>query len=279
MGSEPIVSHPAPPPSEERLARVGAGPIERLSLSVLLKDVTLRLGAIEETLAKRSSADSRMRPLALELSRVIFGGWPALGFLFLLLFYAPLRDALASIPDKVRSAEEIQLGNMSLKSTIKAVAATQGLGALGEKIPELSSAAIELLLRAPRGNVESLWSYSVSNNNRITTFYLPTEAEIQALAELQQTGLVRLEGGMEGSRVLQGKDLDRLLNDVRERFPGVTKPDIVAHRFKWALKNEIPKEVPLVMTWALTDSGKQAVDVVLKAVSRALAGGSGTEFK
>src|SRR5437763_1732689 len=101
---------------------------------------------VEASLVKAGKhSNSKDRSAFLDLCKVVFGGWPALGFLFLLLFYSPLRDALNAIPDKVRTADEIGVLGVSLKSTIRAEAARIGESKLSDTIPRLSSSAIELL--------------------------------------------------------------------------------------------------------------------------------------
>src|ERR1700730_4577022 len=125
-------------------------PVHLLGVAVALRDVAQRLLSVEETINKNRESAWRKGRGFVEICRGVFGGWPALGFLFLLLFYTPLREALNAIPEKVKTAQEIGVLGVSLKSTIQVEAAKLGASALSETIPRLSNAAIELLLRAPR---------------------------------------------------------------------------------------------------------------------------------
>jgi hypothetical protein len=250
-----------------------AGPIERLHLLTLLKDMTNRLGALEATLSKPRRAEGNPRgKFFLEFLKILLGGWPAFGFIFLIIFYFPLRDALLAIPDRVRSADEIQLPGVSLKSTIKKVAVSQGLEGLGETIPKLASPAIELLLRAPR-NGESLVSFTNANDGtNFSAINFPSESVMNALSELQGKGLIKLQGGLDKNEPLDGAQLKQLWGKVKERFPGSAEPSSGNGRISWTLKEPRPIAIdarPRLM-WTLTDVGSQAVDVILKAISTQL---------
>ncbi|HZH31661.1 MAG TPA: hypothetical protein VEY11_12935 [Pyrinomonadaceae bacterium] len=266
----------------ELAASLEAGPIERLHLLTLLKDMTNRLGGLEATLSQPGNSEGKSRSqFSLELARILLGGWPAFGFIFLILFYFPLRDALMAIPDRVKTADEIQLPGVSLKSTIKKVAASQGLEGLGETIPKLSSPAIELLLRAPRRG-ESLVSFTnADDRNHYSAINFPSEPVRKALSELQGKGLIELEGGFGKSGTLDGTNLEGMWSELKKRYPGFEESSSGDDRISWKLSNPLPENTensPLIM-WMLTDTGSQAVDVILKAVSTQLLQAENTNSK
>jgi len=248
-----------------------AGPIERLHFVTVLKDMTTRLGALEEKVAKDPVGKTRGNSF-LEFLKILLGGWPAFGILFILLFYLPLKEALKAIPDKVKAAEEIQVAGVSLKTTIKKVASSRGLEGLGETIPRLSSHAIELLLRGPRDG-ESLVSFTMSDDHLYSTdINLPSESVMKSLGELQEKGLIELKGGLETEQQLDGTKLKQLTTDIKNKFPGHAETTAEDDRLNWKLKNPLPagyKGNPRLM-WKLTDTGSQAVGLILKAISTQL---------
>lgn len=258
------------------------GSLERLHLVQVLDSVASRLAVVEAAVVKDrdGSRGGSLGTLVLEAAKVILGGWPAFGFLFLLLFYSPLNDVLRSIPDKVRSANEIALPGLSLKSTIERVATSQGLAGLGQAIPELSSGAIDLLFKAPRrGESVSLISFTNSTDEEtFTAFSLPSPDTVLALGELVERGFISLHGALsEASRSsdvnLNRQDLDRLLSQIKQRFPGHVELNTSGDRSSWRLDTPLRRDWrdrPQVM-WALTESGAQAVEIVLSAVSAELA--------
>lgn len=126
---KPDLTQPKPPCDPE--------PVYSVALAISLRDMAQRLASVEEKFDKNRNPKPSKGPFLVELFKVIFGGWPVLGFLFLLLFYAPLRDALNAIPDKVRNAAEFGAFGVSLKSTFQVEAAKLGAGKLSETIPGL----------------------------------------------------------------------------------------------------------------------------------------------
>ncbi|MDC0744703.1 hypothetical protein [Polyangium mundeleinium] len=250
------------------------GSIESLHLTAVLRDVTRRVAAIEDALTKKVAPDTKSgASLLLEYLKVVFGGWPALGFLFLLLFYTPLQAALTSIPEKVRTADEIHLAGVSLKSTIKSVAITQGVGPLADKLPQLSGDAIEFLLRAPRAE-RSLVSFTLSpDSSKWAEVHFPSERFLKALAQLEALGLVELFGGFGKRERLDGAKLTQLSADFKTKLPGVEQSVPGSDTITWKLAMPIPYADEAVpgLTWTLTSSGAQTVDLILKAVSAELA--------
>ncbi len=69
------------------------GPMKRLSLSTLLDDIRSKLIRIQDELsaANKKVAAGQSRIL-LEISKIVFGGWPAFAIVFVIAFYFPLRN-------------------------------------------------------------------------------------------------------------------------------------------------------------------------------------------
>jgi hypothetical protein len=243
-----------------------------LHMAIVLRDVAQRLSSVEEKLDSRDPGSRRGARL-LEFSKVIFSGWPAFAFLFILLFYSPLKQALNAIPEKVKAADEIGVLGVSLKSTIKVEAAKLGETRLSETIPTLSSGAIELFLRAPR-NSDSLISYTRNMENRLTEVHFPSPSRIAALSELQGHGLVTIETWKPRgeSHTVSGSAITELIEEFRRTHPGTDKSSFSDENATWSLNTQLlsSEEIPS-LTWELTDLGKKGVEVILKAVSTELA--------
>lgn len=262
----------AQPPSSRSTAASNpddaAGSVELLGITLALRDFSQRLLSLEDKLGKNRDSGSNIKTNFIEFCKVVFGGWPALGFLFLLLFYSPLREALNAIPAKVKAAQEIGVLGVSLKSSIQVEAARLGANNLSETIPRLSSAAIELLLRAPK-DTGSLISYSPNDQRQYVAIHFPSSSVIDSMSELQPQGLIDVE--TEAGQV-SGLNTRKLIDDFRRMHPGSEEPSFVSGRITWKPKTPLPRDTRLPMlTWQLTDLGKKAVEIILKAVSAELA--------
>ena len=248
--------------------------LESLSLLNLLKDFTNRLEILEKTISKqKKSGIQTVSDFIVEVLRIIFGGWAAFGFLFLLLFYTPLDRAISSIPDKVQSSNEIQVLGVSLKSTIRTVATSRGLEKLAETIPNLSSRAVKELLKAPK-EPESLISFTNTADKRsYSAINFPAGDLVNALAELQRQGLISLDGGLsEYKQKIEAQELKQMFTELKDKFPGSAKVRPGHDKVSWELNDAIPDKFEPIprLTWMLTDSGKQSADVILEAISREL---------
>lgn len=265
--AQPTQSNSSPSPNDD------PGPVHMMGVAIALRDIAQRLLSVEERLDKNRDAGSRKGATFIEFCKVVFGGWPALGFLFLLLFYSPLREALNAIPEKVKTAEEIGMLGVSLKSTIQVEAAKLGESNLSATIPSLSSAAIELLLRAPR-KLESLISYTYTANEQreYDAILFPSPSVVAAMSELQAQGLIEIETYGRGTRKFTGANTRELIDEFRRTHPGREEPSFRDGRAIWKLNTPLPRSTKIPMlTWQLTDLGKKAVEIILKAVSTELA--------
>lgn len=243
-----------------------AGPIERLQLALTLRGISDRLGALEAGLSNRTDpAKGRWAP-AIEILKIIFGGWPALALVFVLLFYVPLRDALTAIPEKVKGANEIAVLGMSLKTTLKAEAVKMGAAGLSETIPELPGGAIGLLLKAP-SNHQSLVSYSPGADGRLEVIYFPSEAQLAQLSELERHRLIETETD---GRPVSVSAVRSEFEAFRRTHGGKQAPE-TGDRLAWTPDRPLSRDLQFPNpSWKLSALGQQAVDLILRAVAAEL---------
>lgn len=243
----------------------GMGPVERANLVAHLGLISQRLAEVETRLKGNPERGSASKSW-LEFSKVLLGGWPAFGLLFLLLFYAPVRDALNAIPDKVRSAEEIGVLGVSLKNRIRVEAEKIGAIQLSETLPTLTPAAVEFLLRGSRG-YNSLISYS-QEADLLKTIWLPSEQTLRILEELESKKLIAIE--LDSNADDSVAALREAIAEFRRKYPvreeeGYNEPDQVRLELANPTKMSAPR-----YSWQPTELGKNAVNVILKAVSAQL---------
>ena len=249
------------------------GSVSMIGVGIALRDVARHLTELEHKVEAQREAASRRGGSFLELLKILFSGWPAFALLFIVVFYFPLRDALNAIPDKVKGADELSVLGVSLKSTIKKEAAKLGEIKLSETLPSLSSAAIELLLRAPR-NGEGVVSYTPNDANQYVKIHFPSPSVLDALSELQAQGLVEIEafGPTQNNRKVTGAEVTESINKFRAAHPGSEEPSFGDDRATWVLNSPLPRENRIPeFSWKLSELGKKGVDVILKAVSTELA--------
>lgn len=233
-----------------------------------------RVSALERAQGANSGIGLKM---SLQVAKLVFGAWPAFGFVFLILFYVPLRDVLTSIPDKVKNANEIELPGLSLRSAIRRVAEAEGLSGVARAIPQLSSSAVEYLLRAPRVYGEGVISYSYSPGSEgvYDILMFPTVQALQSMAELEKVGFVALsEREPSGSyRNIRGEELIPAFERLRRQFPGEEEIRPKEERVYWRLKKGFPRDQQVLpsVTWTLTESGRQGIVVIVRAVATELA--------
>src|SRR5262249_16870672 len=212
----------------------------------------------------------------LELFKIVLGGWPAFGLLFMLLFYRPVRDAINAIPEKVRSADEIGVLGVSLKNTIRVEAEKIGAIQLSETLPTLSPAAVEFLLRGSRG-FNSLLGYGPdeSDPRKVKAIWFPTEQTLKTLEELEAKKLiaVRLDSGSGDDTVAK---LRSAITTFRNEHPSTEGGYSGQEQVRLELRTPAAITLPN-FNWRPTDLGKNAVNIILKAVSTQLAPGFKTQ--
>src|ERR1700759_1585830 len=108
--------------------------LNQLTTQGLLRDQNARLERLEAPLDRKAAGRGHLGE-SLDLIKALLGSWATFAFVFLLLFHKPVYDLLTVLPDKVRSASEIGLGGVTLKSAVQRVATSQGVAGLGKSIP------------------------------------------------------------------------------------------------------------------------------------------------
>jgi hypothetical protein len=182
----------APPPDHDRNPPPPAEPSQSAGVLFALQSMTQYLSTIESKVEKLS-AKSKLGVLEflIELSKVFFGGWPAFGFLFLLIFYAPLTQTLNEIPSKIKSADEFSVGVASFKRSIVNSAERIGAINLSTTLPNLSPRAIDLLLRTPMSE-ESLIAFAPNEDQDYNSVDFPSTSFIGTISEFKEKGLVSI---------------------------------------------------------------------------------------
>lgn len=246
-------------------------PVERASLGMALDHLATRLANIETALAAKNPAASDSRRTLVEITKIVLGGWPTFGLAFLILFYAPLRDAINAIPEKVRTADEIGVMGVSLKSSLRIEAEKAGTIQLSKTLPTLTPAAVELLLRGTR-DFNSLIGFA-HENDRVVRISLPSEQLLSVLHELHSKELIFIRTS-NADFAPDGVDAVRkTIENLHRQFPGKESPAGFGGEGQvlWNLDTPPAKFVLPRLSWALTDLGKKGVDVILRAVSSQLA--------
>jgi hypothetical protein len=247
--------------------REGRGPAENVtSLSIVVGQISERLARMEN-LALRQVGEDKPKPgTFLEMLRIIFGGWPALGLVFLVLFYGPLREALNAIPEKVKAAENIDILGVSLKSTIREEAKRIGAAGLSETLPALSPEAVGKLLRSSR--IRNPLTAVDTNDAKIIKVRFVDDKDLQSLEELEKQNLVEVvEGSSAANAPSSFEKLRQAIQDFKLKYPGTASKDINGI---WLLNT--PTQAPSPeFTYHLTEQGQKAVNVIINAISTELA--------
>jgi hypothetical protein len=232
-------------------------------------EIINKLNNIERQITESAKSDPQKNQSCIfQLLKLTLSSWPAFGLIFLLIFFFPINNAIKSLSEKVKSANEIQVAGMSLKSKIETVASKKGIGKIAENLSELSSNSIELLLKAPRES-KSLFSYSSSvNRQKYIAINLPSEKSIKSIQELIKNGLIELEGGFGKSRRLNSSEFAKLIKDVKEKMPG-KKTDRNDNEISWEFDIPIDpnQNKSFFMRWKLSDTGVKTVDIIINIVS------------
>jgi hypothetical protein len=188
----------------------------------------------------------------------------------MLLFYVPLRDAINAIPEKVKSADEIGVLGVSLKTTLRVEAEKIGAFQLSETLPALTPVAVEVLLRASR-HYNTLISYS-TEGDLVKTIWLPSEKRLATLEELEAQDLITVD--VDGTDEPEStEELRAAIVAFRKKYPGRESDENSfsdEELITWKLDRAQVMETPHY-NWKLTHLGGEARDVIVKAVSSQLA--------
>lgn len=240
--------------------------IERVGLEVLIRDVTTRLSRMENAMLRLREPKGKSRAdYAMEALKVVSTGWPAFGLILLILFYVPLKEVVTTIPERLRTAQEINMPGMSLKMAIKTEAARAGDLSLSETIPSLSIASIELLLKIAA--TSSIWAFTPNKDGHMQAVYYPSPESLKAFDELQQKGLVEIQ---ESGKSISIAELSKMIDNWRRVHPG-KEEDAGPERRSWTPERPIAPGDLNMVSYGLTAAGKRAREVIVSAVAMQLA--------
>ena len=250
----------------------GMGPIERVNLVAHLSLISQRLAQLEDRLKTNPNEGGYAGKSWLEFFKILLGGWPAFGLLFMLLFYIPVRDAINAIPEKVKSANEIGVLGVSLKNTIRVEAEKIGAIQLSETIPDLSPAAVEWLLRGSN-EFNSLVAYGIEPGSQLKkSIWIPNEQTLKILEELENKKLIGISidplNKEDDSVVALRQEIKALMRknpSIQDQYTGKDQAQRI--ELKFPIKEKISD---IRWQWRPTDLGKNAINIILKAVSAQL---------
>lgn len=242
---------------------------QELALHLLLQDVVEQLRSIKAKL--ESNQDKRPKPditsSLIEVLKVALTGWPAFGIIFLLLFYSPVHDAITSIPEKVRRADEIHVAGIALKSALKTEAIKVGDTDLADVLPKLSFTSIKALLNLPKKGSDLL-SFIPDSEGKIQVVLLSSEQHMAAIEELFSAKLVVITKHQWDSKSavdLTAEQAKEIFHKFQEKYSRFLKLDGGNRRLRYELDQAIPKsEIPPIMV-SLSPLGRQAAEIIVKA--------------
>jgi hypothetical protein len=248
--------------------------VERASLTAYMNLVSKRLADIDATLASKSSKTESAHNTWLEIAKIALGSWPAFGLLLMLLFYVPLRDAINTIPAKVKTADEIGVMGISLKNSFQVEAERAGLSQLSELLPELSPEAIEFLLRGSSDNINQLIGYQPwpENPKLIDGIFVPSVRTMKTLKELQDKKLISITSPKSHNGGAVSPNFGEVVSDLIRRYsakvsesPTPGRPELIFLRMAKPTDAKLP-----IVYWERTELGSKAINIVVKSISAQL---------
>ena len=243
--------------------------------AVLLAQLAERLTSLETKVTSAILLNRSPVFNMFELVKLVFTGWPAFGLVIVLLFYSPIREALHAIPEKVRSADEIGLVGISLKATVKSEAAKSGVAALGDLLPRLSAGAVELLIQSNKSESIGLTVWTNNKRGNVSMIWLPSDELLGRIGELEAAGFALTETTVRQGNLKTGLAAAKLaLHDLKAKYPGTLRNDsTVPDRDVWLVNESTssPRDENAHIYWRVSPLGKQASEVVVRAVATSLA--------
>ena len=244
-----------------------------VNFSLSINDVSRRLSTIESILIKSSQLPSKTTPI-IEIFKILLGSWPVFGFLFLLLFYTSTLEILKVLPKKISSVKEFTVPGVSFKLTIDDFANELGVESLSTTIPKLSPAALRcLLMQSQYGHSGLTTVFGREEDNFTNRVSFPTQETINAFYELKSYGLVKINSSGWKSTPLETY---KGIETFKHTYPGIDKMADNSAQQIWEFnKNEIisdlMKNIP-DLVWETTPLGSQAVEIIVQAIAKELAG-------
>jgi hypothetical protein len=182
--------------------------------------------------------------------------WPVVIVFVIIFFFGPVSKIAHLLPDKLRDANKISAGGLSLE--IQRAASQAGNPRLAERIGGLSENALRFLLNASSGRRGLIGTGTSGSGER--RFYLPSSSEMAAIEELASKQLF---------------ECDMPLPEWRRNVMTYLEPVQAGNSAAYRLKPEhraafTGNDTPGNVSCGATAAGTSAVDLVIDAVSRQL---------
>lgn len=192
-------------------------------------------------------------------------GWTTVAFVFLFLFYIPIKEVISSIPIKLKSANEISVGGLTIKESIVKEAVKIGNFDLSKSIPLLTREALEVLLKISEDPV-LLWKYSPAlyTKNKFKALWLPNDDYLNSIKELSKNNMIVIK--KETSEIINYNQIKKEIDDIQKKHKGKKRNEEYENRFLYILSKPILRTSVNSLTFSLTNKGKQAKKVIINAV-------------
>lgn len=239
-----------------------------------------RLRIIEEKMAANNAPRQSKYQHVIDAVKLILGGWPAVGLIFMVVFYSPIRKSLDAIPKKIETAEELEVAGVSLKKTIKKEAEKTGLDNLAKILPSLSPDAITQLLKANERN-NLLMMYGIDNpRDSISSLTYPSDSVVRSLHELEKSGLIQFkyfDRDKKTSMPTNAESIAKYIKEFKEKYPGTDAAiDLNGSNQRiWKIFSPIENDAANMYhpSWYLTNLGKNASSIITVSVHKTLTDG------
>lgn len=133
--------------------------------------------------------DRRMRSTAVLLAAGARIAWPVIVAATLVTYREPARQIIGALADKVRDAETVTVGSLSLEVRRREEAI--GMPGLVESVGRLGPSAVQLLLELSGEETDYVWmSKRPFGPNGSHVYWLPPRDQRDAEAQLERNGLI-----------------------------------------------------------------------------------------
>jgi hypothetical protein len=239
---------------------------EQVSYSYFIIELTKKVDNLQEAFNEDKS-NEKIKIQKYELLKAILTGWTTFAIIFLVLFYTPIKEAISSIPQKVKSAEKIELGGVTLIDAIEKEAKKVGKNDLFKTIPLLSKDALELFIKIPN-NGNNIWRYSPVHNNQYKALWLPKQKFLNLLKELEEAKLITIKASRQKDKnnlIINTKDMSQYLHSITEKFEG-TKHNYPDNYFIYKFNTPIKRTKIIPIRYQLSTIGEEAKNIIINAV-------------
>ena len=106
-----------------------------------------------------------------------------------------------------------------------------------------------------------------SSKETIEHYYLS-----RVFIELEKSDLIKTSGGIGESDSIGGYAIGILINDIKRKYPGRANLSSRPSEVVWELEEMLPRnfEPRPILMWKLSESGANAVDIIVKAIVKEL---------